>query len=105
MTDLGTIQAVVDASVDVAFSAVGVVAEECTYTPAGGTAQPGVLVAIFIDERPVDGLQRRGAHLLLPLADVPDEPRDGATVTSATDVWTIRTALEQTEAWRCEAWA
>jgi hypothetical protein len=105
VTDLGAIQAVVDASVDVAFSAVGVVAEDCTYTPAGGTAQPGVSAVFFVDERPGDGLQRRGAHILVPLAAVPDEPRAGATVASATDLWTVRTALAQTELWNCEAWA
>ena len=72
-----------------------------------GAAGVNATVYVLWDEEPRDGVQRRGASVLLAAAECPDEPVDGTTVTLAGDgtVITLRTALRQNVIWRGRGWA
>lgn len=62
-------------------------------------------VFVSVDEHPSGRVQRRGATILIRIADCPDQPVDGTTVITDAETWTVRTAVEGVAVWRCEAWA
>lgn len=106
MSGLGT---VFDAAVRTAVvgvfgvgSAVGVVVG--TYTPAGGAAQ-SAHAAVRIHEEDGGAVQERAATITLFQAEIATEPTDGATFVTASDTWTIRTAVRRDATFACEAWA
>lgn len=103
MSLLGVMQAAVDGAVAAA-QAVSPAWEEATVTIPGGAAL-AVTVAVFVDEQPHGSVQRRSATVLVAKAECPDEPVDGTTIVTASDTWTVRTALEQSALWRTRVWA
>lgn len=102
-TDLGLMTVAIDAAVAATLTTPGW--EDAAVTLATGGAALEVTVFVEVHEQPSGGVQRRGATILVPCSQCPNEPTDGSTIVTFTDTWTARTAVEGARFWRVEAWA
>ena len=105
MTELGNVAGAVDGAVAAILATPGW--ETAAVTLPGSAADLSATVFVTWREQPQGGIQRRGCRVLMPIGDVPEQPRDGTLVTLADSgtVITIRTALEAQRFWVCEGWA